>query len=94
MEPVVVVDAVVGANRGIRMQKSINQIMIVAVTFSFILIVLNIYAISQLTDKANSALDIFQGYPTILVGTSALQENQQSNTTFSIVTGYVMANLC
>ena len=91
-------DAVVGVDRGIHMRKEINQILIAVVIFSFILIVLNIYALSQLTDKANSALDLFQGYPASLIGTSALQETQQSDTTFSIVIGHVnaavMANLC
>ncbi len=74
----------------IRMQKAITKIVAIAVTFTFILIVLNIYALSQLTDKANSALDAFLGHSTSLVGTSVLRGDQQPST-FSSGTSYVKA---
>jgi len=96
--PVVVADAVVGADKMVRIQMAINRIMMVAVAFTFILILLNVYAISQLTDKITPVLDVFREYPINLVGTSAPQETQQSSTTFGIgiwhVKAAVMANDC
>lgn len=86
--------AVVEADREIHMQKTINQAMVVAVTFTFILIFLNIYALSQLTGKVPSVLDVFRGYPVILVRASVLQDIQQPSAAFSTETWHVMANAC
>jgi hypothetical protein len=71
-----------------------TRIITVAVAFTFILVLLNVYALSQLDGKVSSILDMLYECPAIFAETSAQWGIQQPSTVLSVEMGQVMADAC